>query len=233
MLPKRPVYILHGLLGTAYGHFGQQIKAWGQDHNLVPIDLPGHGRCPLHASEDYFDDAYAYVLALMERFGRGRLVAASYLGGPLAVRCAAERPDLVSSLVLTGFGTGMDKEAFLGQVAGFHRLTRDNPELVAEFERLHTPRWRDTLAAFTAHTALAYDEWIGVSAEQLGKLSVPTFIINGSLKSIERITAEQAADFGDQIRGLVLEGAGHIAGHDAPEAFNAAVQAFWTEDPER
>jgi pimeloyl-ACP methyl ester carboxylesterase len=84
------VYVLHGLLGTAYGHFSHQIRAWEGRYRVVPVDLPGHGRCPLDAGEEYLDQAYEYLSALVTRFGPGRVVAASYLGSPLAVRCAEE-----------------------------------------------------------------------------------------------------------------------------------------------
>ena len=84
------VYFLHGLLGTAYAHFGNQIQAWADICELVPVDLPGHGKCKLDAGEDYLDQTLDYVLALLRRFGGGRLVAASHLGGPIAIRCAEQ-----------------------------------------------------------------------------------------------------------------------------------------------
>jgi pimeloyl-ACP methyl ester carboxylesterase len=221
-----PVYLLHGLLGTAYAHFGAQIRAWGSRHAVVPVDLPGHGRCPLDAGVEYLDEAFSYLVSVVERFGPGRLVAASYLGGPLAVRCAAQRPELVTSLVLTGFAPGLDRQAFLGLLAGFDRLAAEHPDLAAEYDRLHGSRWKDTLAAFGEHSARRFDRVL-VPPAAIGALPVDTLIVNGSLKSVERTAAERASQFGSRSAGVVIDGAGHIASHDAPEAFTAAVEDFW------
>lgn len=224
---KPTVYVLHGLLGTAYGHFGNQIRAWSERFQVVPIDLPGHGRCKLDAGPNYLDGAYEYVVALMERFGPGRLVAASFLSGPLAVRCATERPELVTSLVLTGFAPDVRRDTFLGLLANFHRLIEDNPELAAEYDRVHTARWRATLNAFSAHVEREFETRVLVRKEQLGAVPAETLLINGALKSIEREAAANARSFGPRVYGQVLEGAGHIAGHDAPGPFNLAVERFW------
>lgn len=222
------VYFLHGLLGTAYGHFGRQITAWSDWARPIPVDLPGHGRCALDAGADYLDVALEYVLALLDRFGPGRIVAASHLGGPLAVRCALRRPDRVTSLVLTGFAPGMDRTVFTTLLAGFHRLTEDDSELAAEYDRLHTGRWRKTLAAFTEHVEQRYESTALIHPETFQDIAAPTLIINGDLKSVERAAARNAGTFGPRVRGVVLTDAGHIASHDAPESFNAEVLSFWT-----
>ncbi|WP_157162879.1 alpha/beta fold hydrolase [Actinoalloteichus spitiensis] len=227
---RRPVvYVLHGLLGTAYGHFGKQIGAWRSEADVVPVDLPGHGRCRLDAEDGYLDVALRYVLALVRRFGPGRLVAASYLGGPVAVRCAALAPDLVSSLVLTGVAPGLDREAFLSLLGGFHRLAGESRALVAEYERLHGPRWRATLDAYTAHATTSYADRIQIRPETLAELHRPVLIINGSLRSVEREAARTAGDIGPEVRGRVVEGGGHLPGNDDAATVNRVVSGFWRE----
>jgi pimeloyl-ACP methyl ester carboxylesterase len=225
---RRPVvYLLHGLLGTAYAHFGPQISVWESECSVVPIDLPGHGRCPLDAGEPYFDGALEYTLAIIERFGGGRLVAASHLGGPLAVRVASVRPDLVSCLVLTGFVPQLDRTAFLGLLAGFGTLAAQNPTLAAEYERLHGARWRDTLAAVARNAERDFEGTVHVTSRALARLAPATLICNGSLKSAERSAALEAGTHGPRVSGRVLDGAGHIAGLQDPAAFAAAVADFW------
>lgn len=227
---RPPVYLLHGLLGTAYGHFGAQIQAWQGSGRVVPVDLPGHGRCRLDAGPGYLDTALRYVLAIGERFGPGHFVAASYLGGPLAIRSAAARPDLVRSLVLTGFAPDLDRDVFVTLLAGFGRLAEGDAGLKAEYERLHGSRWRDTLSRFTEHAGQAYEATALVRAGDLAALDIDTLLLNGTLKSVERRAADGARDFGPRVRGRVIAGAGHIASHDAPDEFNQAVEAFWKED---
>lgn len=235
---RKPVYFLHGLLGTAYAHFGAQIQRWTGALAPVPVDLPGHGRCRVDAGPGYLDRALEYVTAVVSRFGRGRLVGASYLGGPLAVRLALARPDLVESVVLTGFAPGLDREVFLRWLAGFHTLARDNAELAAEYDRLHGARWRDTLAAYGDDVEYAYDQRVLVRAERLGAIGADVLIVNGSLKSVEREAAQRAAEFGPRVRGVVIDGAGHIAslGYDASDGvdggvdrFAVVVEDFWSE----
>jgi pimeloyl-ACP methyl ester carboxylesterase len=221
------VYVLHGLLGTAYAHFGAQVTRWQRDHRVVPVDLPGHGRCPLDAGQDYLDAALVYLTALVDRFGPGRLVGASYLGGPVALRLAATRPDLVESVVLTGFAPGIEHAVFRRWLSAFHEMAGRDGALAAGYDRVHGPRWRDTLTAFTAEVDHAYAERVLVRPADLAALEVDVLLVNGSLKSHERAAAEGAARFGPRVRGAVLAGAGHIASHDAPEEFTAAVAGFW------
>jgi pimeloyl-ACP methyl ester carboxylesterase len=187
-----PVYLLHGLLGTAYGHFGSQITAWSGRRRVVPVDLPGHGRCGLDAGPNYLDTALEYVTALVDRFGPGHLIAASHLGGPLAVRLAEARPELVATVVLTGFVPGVDETSFVRLLDSFGVLAEQNPELAAEYDRLHTPRWRATLAEFTRHVGAAFTTRARVRPERLGALSCDVLLVNGTLKSAEREAAEAA-----------------------------------------
>jgi pimeloyl-ACP methyl ester carboxylesterase len=47
------------------------------------------------------------------------------------------------------------------------------------------------------------------------------------------MAAQQAGGYGPRVRGTVLEGAGHIAGWDAPDEFASAVEAFWADGDHR
>ncbi|WP_225725233.1 MULTISPECIES: alpha/beta fold hydrolase [unclassified Nocardia] len=215
------VFLLHGLLGTAYGHFGSQIEAWRGRYDVVPVDLPGHGRCPVDAAENYLDHAFGYVVSLLERFGPARVVAASYAGGPIAVRCAAERPDLVNSLALSGFAPGIRRDALLAQLGGFWQLAEDHPDLAATYTRLHGDRWRATLRAFSADAARIF-EYLHVE-----NLSTDVLLANGTVKSVEHTAAVNARQLGPRVFGRVIEGAGHIPSHDKPADFTAALEEFW------
>src|SRR5258708_5917180 len=164
------VYLLHGLLETSYGHFRHQIDAWRRDHRLFPVDLPGHGRCPVDAGAPYVAQMCAYVIALMERTGPGRMVAASYLGGPVGLRCAAQRPDLVSSLVLTGFVPAVPRDVFGGWVQSVVKVSGESPELAAAYDEVHGGRWRRTLATFVEEVEQRYAEGLGVDPSPMGRV---------------------------------------------------------------
>lgn len=229
-MSRRPVvYLLHGLLGTGYAHFGPQVSAWRDTCRVLPVDLPGHGRCPRDARPDYYDDALRHVLALFDRFGPGRLVGASYLGGPLAARAAAARPRLVESLVLTGFVPDAPEAPFQERIAGFERLAAQHPDLAAEYERLHTVRWKQTLAAVVDHVARDFAGTVRLTTRDLTAHGIRTLLLNGSLKSDERAAAQHLAALGGTVAGRVVPGAGHLVSRDAPERFTEAVETFWNE----
>jgi pimeloyl-ACP methyl ester carboxylesterase len=223
------VYLLHGLLETSYGHFRPQIEAWNQEFRLVPVDLPGHGRCPVDASCPYVEMMRSYVTAVVDRMGPGRVVAASFLGGPVGVRCAAERPDLVTSLVLTGFVPDVPQDVFRGWVQSVITASLASGELVSAYERVHGSRWRSTLETFVAEVDDRYGAGMRVTASMLGRLRRPVLIANGSKKSSERGAAAAAGGLGPHVSGSVIDGAGHIPGRDRPEAFQTVVEQFWRE----
>lgn len=228
---KPTVYLLHGLLGTAHQQFGPQVRAWKDELAVVPLDLPGHGRASVRARTPYIPYAVRYALAVMSRFGPGRVIAASYLGSPVAVRCALRRPDLVQSLVLTGFVPGVPRELFATWLDSFGVVAADNPELIRWYEKMHGPGWRNTLAAYTREVREHYHDHVCVTGDMLARLDAPILIANGSAKSNERAAALEAPCFGPAVSGHVIEGAGHIPGLDRPDEFAAAVQAFWNRNP--
>lgn len=221
------VYLLHGLLGSGPGHFAHQIRAWQDSVRLVPIDLPGHGCCRVNAGPRYFDTAADYVLAVMGRFGRGHLVAASYLGGTVAVHCLRRRPYAAHSLVLTGFVPGVPAPVVVSWAGGFEALAGRHPELAVQYERMHGPQWRDVVRVVAADLQDRYEDELRVEPGDLAALGVPVLLANGSVKSDERAAAQAAAGYGPQMHGVVVEGAGHLAGHDRPAEFNAVVERFW------
>lgn len=221
------LYLLHGLLKTATGQFAGQLSAWKREMTPIPIDLPGHGRCRIDAHPNYIATSIRYSLAVMDRVGAGHLIAASYLGGPVAVRCAEARPDLVRSLVLTGFVPDVPGDVFSVWIASFSQVAAENPELVKWYERQHGSRWSNTLAAYTADARERYSSGVGITGKAIGALSCPTLILNGSFKSNERRAALEAAHLGPRVRGQVIDEAGHIPSQDRPGQFLAIVREFW------
>lgn len=94
------VYV-HGLAGSAtnwtdlMGHLSDVLAS-------DAIDLPGFGYSPPPHDGDYSVDAHARTVArLIERRGRGPVhLFGNSLGGAIATRVAARRPDLVRTLTL-------------------------------------------------------------------------------------------------------------------------------------
>ncbi|MFD9940745.1 alpha/beta fold hydrolase [Nonomuraea sp. NPDC059023] len=96
--PEKAVFV-HGLAGSAtnWTDLMDELKDVVTGYAL---DLPGAGYSPAPADGDYSVDAHARaVIGLLEELGPAHLFGNS-LGGAVAVRVAALRPDLVRSLTL-------------------------------------------------------------------------------------------------------------------------------------
>ncbi|WP_326549784.1 alpha/beta fold hydrolase [Micromonospora sp. NBC_01813] len=96
------VVLLHGLSTTSW-MWGRQAAALAEDlHVLVP-DLPGHGRSN-HRSWRSLDDtvdAVADLIATRTATGRAHVVGLS-LGGYVATRLAADRPEIIDTAIVSG-----------------------------------------------------------------------------------------------------------------------------------
>lgn len=223
------VYLVHGFLESAAGHYAEQIRALREQYEFVPLDLPGHGRCPVDAEGSFYRGAEHYLDVALRRFGPGHLAAASYVGSPVAVRVALRRPELVRSLVLQGFVPGLDRDTFTGWMNGFEHLALladEHPQLEAGYTRVHGRRWRHTVAAVLADVE-RYDERMRISEQQIGALPMPVLLINGSVRTVERECAQRADRFGPRVRGAVVADAGHLPGRQRPAEFNHLVSEFW------
>jgi pimeloyl-ACP methyl ester carboxylesterase len=101
----KPIVLVHGLGGsyTNWMAVGGALAARGR---VVAPDLLGFGRTPLAGREPSIDANVALVGRLLEHLGASArspaVLAGSSMGGLVSVLVAAERPELVSHLVLVG-----------------------------------------------------------------------------------------------------------------------------------
>lgn len=109
--PSLTLLFIHGL--------GENIRTWEKMENqlkipyrIMLIDLPGHGKSPLQRRTNYSHNNLANLLwEFVDSIGTGDLVIVGHsLGGNLALRMAAIRPEkvkglfLLSPLILNTFG---------------------------------------------------------------------------------------------------------------------------------
>ena len=95
-----PLVLVHGLAGAAY-NFTELAPLLARRRRVLVPDLPGHGgTAPLPAVRTMGELA-AHVAAVAEHEGMTPAEVLGYsLGGVVALRLAAEKPDLVSAVVL-------------------------------------------------------------------------------------------------------------------------------------
>ena len=99
--PSLTILFLHGL--------GENLRTWEKtEHQLkIPyrvllVDLPGHGQSPLQRRTNYSHDNLANLLwEFVDSIGAGDLMIVGHsLGGNLALRMAAIRPEKIKGLFL-------------------------------------------------------------------------------------------------------------------------------------
>jgi pimeloyl-ACP methyl ester carboxylesterase len=94
-LPK--VLALHGWGGSA-----RQLAPAVERFGAISLDLPGFGRSPAPALPWGAAEYAGLVASVLQEFDRPPTVLGYSFGGRIAVHLAAEHPELVGNLVLTG-----------------------------------------------------------------------------------------------------------------------------------
>lgn len=245
-----PLLLLHGL--------GASIHAWlpleaelGSRFRLISVDFPAHGFSEPRADDDYSNDALVSAVAAVARAAgllRFTLVGHS-LGGMIAWRYAAARPEEVSALILIApAGEAQPDVRARGALSRLAAWAIHSEATVWLAERL-TPRWfiEESLKGSVgdpAHaTAEAVDRywemvrqpgnrraqvvWANSPRSQLrlpGEVKAETLVIWGGADRL--LPPERAARFAGAIpggRAVLLEGVGHLPMEEAPARVAAEI----------
>jgi 2-succinyl-6-hydroxy-2,4-cyclohexadiene-1-carboxylate synthase len=234
------VVLVHGFTQTRRC-WGPEVADLAQDHEVVRVDAPGHGRS-------------AAVRA--DLAAGGRLIAAeggraTYLGYSMGARfclhVALAHPDLVAGLVLLGGTAGLDDPAERAarrdqDLATAEQITRDGVATFIDgwleqalFARL--PRERAHRAERLENTAeglAASLDQAGTGAQEpvwhlLGRLTMPTLVVAGELdEKFAALGARMAAAIGDNATLALVPAAGHAAHLEQPEAFLQILRPWLT-----
>lgn len=240
-----PIVFLHGV-GLDLTWWGAQFGAFGGDHDIVAIDMPGHGLSKAPSEKPSFAVMIAAILGVLVELEVGpvHLVGVS-AGGMIAQMIALHRKDLVRSLTLVAtLCTFPDPvRAVLRDRAETARV-RGMPTIAA----LTNARWfpsafRDARPDILdrATTSLSSQDpvfhgamWDMIAAlnieAQISAISCPTLVVVGG----EDVNAPVAA--GERIAALiaharlvVLPGVGHFPPVERPDVFNALLRRFLTD----
>ncbi|WP_229075998.1 alpha/beta fold hydrolase [Actinoplanes sp. DH11] len=205
-----PPAVLLPATGKTASDWDQIAAGLSADREVIAADLRGHGASSWPGAYGLGLFA-ADVIALLDHLGPGPVDLAGHsLGGLVACRVAADRPDLVRRLVLEDIGMPHPREPgmparpdgelpFDWQMVGQVRPQIDNPD----------PAWPEIISRITA----------------------PTLLVAGGAASPipQHHIAELAAALPDA-RLITIE-AGHLVHATEPAAFLAAVRAFLTAPP--
>jgi pimeloyl-ACP methyl ester carboxylesterase len=226
---------------TMWGEHLQPLAEAG--YRVVAPDLPGFGETPMAQDEDA---PWTDVLRTMDELGveRAALVGNSF-GADVALRVALVAPDRVSALVLCGTrAPGVGPSSELEAVWEAESAAYDRGDIEAAVAAV-VDAWtlpeasnalRERVAAMQRRAyELQAEESTAVEApdpleqhpEALAGLDVPTLAVVGERDKPDfRESAELLARTLPRGRLAVMEGAGHLAPLEAPEAFRELTVGF-------
>lgn len=233
------VVALHGFTGTPEDWL-PVVDGW----DLTAPWLPGHGveprrRCSMEAA----------VKQVLTEMPAQPWVFGYSMGARAALSLAVAAPHRVRGLVLVGGTPGLEGEERSARIradealaeriereglAAFLAYWRTVPVLASQDQI--EPRWRDPMRTrkerHTTAGLAASLRGMGTGAmpplwEALPKLTVPTLLVTGERDVRFTELNARMARLLPHAEHVVLEGVGHTAHLEAPEAFRAAVRAFW------
>jgi 2-succinyl-6-hydroxy-2,4-cyclohexadiene-1-carboxylate synthase len=232
------VVLVHG--------FGQTGRCWGplapalaRDHEVVRLDAPGHGGSAAVAA-----DLPATGRLLADAGGPGVYLGYS-MGGRMALHVAVHAPEAVTALVVLGATPGIADD---GERAGRHEADR---RLAARIRAEGVPafvehwlglpmfaglppegRFEDERRRNTPEGLATSLELAGTGAQRplwadLAAIDVPVLWLAGVEDArYAAIAGEAVAAIGPNARAALVEGAGHSAHLERPEAFVALVRTW-------
>ncbi|MFF3513241.1 alpha/beta fold hydrolase [Streptomyces sp. NPDC002573] len=207
---ERPALVLVHGTGQGGRMWRRQLDALSDDFHLVAPDLPGFGGAPGPFS---LPAAVECVAEIARRPGPVHLCGHS-LGAIVAARTAAEHPDLIARLVLSG-----GPEIAPGRTSPRRlRLERRRPgRLVRAVSDLpDRAGWIDVLDALEASDL----------SQVLPRIAAPTLVLCGKRDRGSLPDARRAAAAIPGAHLSVVPHVGHLMPMTAPRAFNAIVCAF-------
>lgn len=247
--------LLHGITSSAAANW-PSIAHWSQrSWRVIALDARGHGLSPrwqpqqlLRAGQQLVDDVVEVLEYLQPTptAGLKPILIGHSMGAATAAVVAAQRPDLVSALVLEDparYGTRSHSELLRrGQARANHvrRTLVDLPaSLAALLENAGTPGQPSAQEALPALWASQQmDQSLletGVVAPEveftqlMQSITLPTLLLTGDRRGEARVGAQLLAQLMEQnphICGQVMPGAGHQVRRANPQAYYDVVDAF-------
>jgi pimeloyl-ACP methyl ester carboxylesterase len=239
--------LLHGF-GSSLHTWEPWAQALAATHRVIRIDLPGSGLTGADPSGDYTDErGIALITALLDQRGVARATLVGHsMGGRLAWRYAAARPQRVERLVLVapdGFaspGFEYGKAPEVGPVVKLMQVAL--PRAVLRWSL--APAFADPAVATDALVTRYHDMMVAPQVRSALIARMQQLVLQDPVPMLRQITAPTLLLWGaqdqmipvanaqDYLRALPrarlveLPAVGHVPHEEAVDAGLAAVQAF-------
>lgn len=241
-----PVLILHGLAGRA-SEWSEVATDLARGRRVVSMDLRGHGGSDKPSDDLALESFVADVVASLEMLELGRVcLLGQSLGGDIALRVAAARPDLLFALVVIEAAPRFDSktralivEWFRSWPASFESLDEarvffgdaglQHPDLwlggLTRTERGYEPDFRPSDMVNVLERAEA-SPW-----HLLPDIETPTLVITGEHGFVSVADVETMVQAIPRGRHELMQGAGHNVHLDDPVTCTDLIERFLRELP--
>jgi abhydrolase domain-containing protein 6 len=239
------VVMLHGAAAdnTSWVRFARYLKV---DLPLIIPDLPGHGKSVSDPAMSYSIGAQAdYLAELLQALNVQHVhLIGNSMGGAIAIRLAAIRPELVASLILIGAVGIRDQESWLER----HIVeTGDNPMIRVQTRADYLAMMRigmnkppympgfvvSSLArAFMARSRINQKITKDIEADldqtaSVGGISCPVQLIWGREDRVSSVSnGQKLHKLWPSSQLTVMDGVGHVPMVEAPEEVAALCRGF-------
>jgi 3-oxoadipate enol-lactonase len=221
-----PVLVLSNPIGTTHDVWDAQVPTFAAHFRVLRYDYPPAGTVERLAR------------GLLELLGELQIDRSSFcglsLGGTVGMWLGAEAPQRIDRLVLACTSACFDASELYLERAELVQARGMEAVADASLGRWFTPRfaatgrYRQMLLSIQPDAYAAMCEAVAAwdFTERLGAISAPTLVVAGAEdQSTPPVHAELIAERIPHAEVTVLEGAGHLANVEQPEAFNETVLA--------
>ena len=230
---QRVIYV-HGT-GCNARVFKSHLTKLSVDHEIVALDLPGHGKSSGNGFRSAVEHAF-YVGALAEHLGWSSCIVAGHsLGGGIALATAVYFPKIVSGLILIDTGARLRVSPKVIEFARRVAL-RDEPAKVDSrfgYAQSTPQSIVDTVNAINVgcDPKVIYKDWIADDSfdfmNRLGSIDVPTLAICGKEDPLTPLKYhEYLRDNLADCELITIGDAGHWPFVEQPLAFDKAILKF-------
>jgi len=231
---KGPTILLtHGYSATSQMWKGQ-VEALSKDHRLVTWDMRGHGQSDSPDDLGLYSEpaTVADMAALLDHVGaKTAIVGGLSLGGYMSLAFNRVHPERVEALLIIDTGPGYKNDEAR---EGWNRTSLKTAEryetdglsvLDGGSAERRTAQHRSAKGLALAARGMLTQRDAGVISS-LPEIRVPSIVVVGSEDTPFLAASDYMAAKIPGAKKAVIEGAGHAANIDRPEAFNAALLAF-------
>jgi len=236
------VVLLHGL-GDSHDLWRHQVGSLSSVHDVVAIDLPGHGRSEIGGRDLTVALMADTVVGLLEALNVSRpVIVGLSMGGGVAQAIAVSRPWLPAALVLVSTSSELPQATRERMIIRARRAERDGMAAVVEqtVPRWFTPeftarepgevaRTRCTVLC-TAPSAFGAASRANAARELtngLDRIQCPVLFVGGADDPADPLRAVKIyQERLRAVRTMIIPGASHLVPVEAPAQFNKELLRF-------